>query len=191
MSRPNKQYNVHSKRPEIMRTALIIFITVPLIEMVVLIQVGGLIGAIPTVALVVLTATIGIWLLKLEGLATLARVQEKLDQGQIPGTELLEGIMLLVGGALLLTPGFITDVMGFTCLLPGLRRPLARWIIRRGVLRSMNFSGSSFTSGTFSDGTFSNGTFSNGSSTTRPTPPDQPSELDDKMIEGEFREEDK
>jgi UPF0716 protein FxsA len=168
-----------------MRTALIVFITVPLIEMVVLIQVGGLIGAIPTVALVVLTATLGIWLLKLEGLATLARVQQKLDQGQIPETELLEGIMLLVGGALLLTPGFITDAMGFTCLLPGLRRPLARWIIRRGVLRAMNLSGSSFTSGTFS-----NGTFSSGSSTTRSTPPGQQSGLDDKMIEGEFREED-
>jgi UPF0716 protein FxsA len=163
-----------------MRTALIVFITVPLIEMVVLIQVGGVIGVIPTVALVVLTATLGIWLLKLEGLATLARVQQKLDQGQIPETELLEGIMLLVGGALLLTPGFITDAMGFTCLLPGLRRPLARWIIRRGVLRAMNLSGSSFTSGSFSSG----------SSTTRPTPPDQQSGLDDKMIEGEFREED-
>jgi UPF0716 protein FxsA len=89
--------------------------------------------------------------------------------------------MLLVGGALLLTPGFITDAMGFICLLPGLRRPLARWIIRRGVLRAMNFSGSSFTSGTFSSGSF----------TTRSTPPDQQSELDDKTIEGEFREEDR
>ena len=167
-----------------MRIALIIFIIVPLIEMVVLIQVGGLIGAIPTVALVVLTATLGIWLLKLEGLATLARVQQKLDQGQIPGTELLEGIMLLVGGALLLTPGFITDAMGFTCLLPGLRRPLARWIISRGLLGAMNFSGSSFSSGTFSNGTFSSGSF-----TTKST--DQQSEPDDKMIEGEFREEDK
>ncbi len=162
-----------------MRIALIIFIAVPLIEMIILIQVGGLIGAIPTVALVVLTATLGIWLLKLEGLATLARVQEKLDQGQIPETELLEGIMLLVGGALLLTPGFITDAMGFICLLPGLRRPLARWIIHRGLLRAMNFSGSSFTSGTFSSGSF----------TTRSTPPGQ-HELDDKTIEGEFREED-
>jgi UPF0716 protein FxsA len=131
------------------------------------------------VALVVLTATLGIWLLKLEGLATLARVQEKLDQGQIPETELLEGIMLLVGGALLLTPGFITDAMGFTCLLPGLRRPLARWIIHRGVLRAMNFSSSSFTSGTFS----------RRSSTTRSTHPGQ-QDLDDKTIEGEFREED-
>ena len=144
-----------------MRNALIAFITVPLVEMIILIEVGSLIGAIPTVALVVLTATIGLWLLKLEGIATLARVQEKLNQGQIPETELLEGIMLLVGGALLLTPGFITDAMGFTCLLPGLRRPIARWIIRQGVLKAINVSGRSFrtdqpsqTSGTTIDGDF-------------------------------------
>ena len=144
-----------------MRNALIAFITIPLVEMIILIEVGGLIGAIPTVALVVLTATIGLWLLKLEGIATLARVQEKLNQGQIPETELLEGIMLLVGGALLLTPGFITDAMGFTCLLPGLRRPIARWIIRQGILKAMNVSGKSFrtdqpsqTGGTTIDGDF-------------------------------------
>ena len=144
-----------------MRNALIAFITIPLVEMIILIEVGGLIGAIPTVALVVLTATIGLWLLKLEGIATLARVQEKLNQGQIPETELLEGIMLLVGGALLLTPGFVTDAIGFTCLLPGLRRPIARWIIRQGLLKAINVSGRSFrtdrpspTGGTTIDGDF-------------------------------------
>ncbi len=121
-----------------MRSALVIFIIVPIVEMVILIEVGSLIGAIPTVGLVVLTATLGIWLLKLEGIATLARVQEKLAQGLIPETELLEGIMLLVGGALLLTPGFVTDAIGFTCLLPGLRRPIARWIIRQAAFRSLN-----------------------------------------------------
>ncbi len=149
-----------------MRNALIAFITVPLVEMIILIQVGSLIGAIPTVALVVLTATIGLWLLKLEGIATLARVQEKLNQGQIPETELLEGIMLLVGGALLLTPGFITDAMGFTCLLPGLRRPIARWIIRQGILKAMNVSGKSFRT-------------------------DQPSQTGGTTIDGEFIEEDR
>ena len=112
-----------------MRTALTIFIIVPLLEMVILIKVGNIIGAIPTVLLVVLTATLGIWLLKLEGLTTFASIQQKLTAGQIPETELLEGIMLLVGGALLLTPGFVTDAFGFICLLPGLRKPIARWII--------------------------------------------------------------
>lgn len=117
-----------------MPIALIAFIVVPIVEMVILIEVGGIIGALPTVGLVVLTATLGIWLLRLEGMATLARVQARLDRGELPETELLEGIMLLVGGALLLTPGFVTDAVGFACILPGLRRPIARWIIRRGVL---------------------------------------------------------
>ena len=123
-----------------MRIALIAFITIPLAEMFILIKVGEIIGALPTVGLVVLTATLGIWLLRLEGIATLRRVQEKLNQGQIPETELLEGIMLLVGGALLLTPGFVTDAIGFACLIPVLRRPIARWIIHQGVIRAMNFS---------------------------------------------------
>jgi UPF0716 protein FxsA len=122
-----------------MRIALIAFITIPLIEMFILIEVGAIIGALPTVGLVVLTATLGIWLLRLEGIATVGRVQEKLNQGQIPETELLEGVMLLVGGALLLTPGFVTDAIGFTCLIPVLRRPIARWIIRQGALKAMNF----------------------------------------------------
>lgn len=121
-----------------MRIALILFIIVPLLEMIVLIEVGSIIGAIPTVFLVVLTATVGIWLLKLEGMQTWARVQQKLAQGAIPETELLEGIMLIVGGALLLTPGFVTDTVGFICLLPGLRRPIARWMIRQAVFRSFN-----------------------------------------------------
>ena len=121
-----------------MRIALILFIIVPLFEMIVLIEVGSIIGAIPTVFLVVLTATVGIWLLKLEGMQTWARVQQKLAQGAIPETELLEGVMLIVGGALLLTPGFVTDTVGFICLLPGLRRPIARWMIRQAVFRSFN-----------------------------------------------------
>lgn len=120
-----------------MHFALIAFIVVPIIEMVILIEVGGIIGALPTVGLVVLTATLGIWLLRLEGMATLARVQSKLERGELPETELLEGIMLLIGGALLLTPGFVTDAIGFSCILPGLRRPIARWIMRRGVLQAV------------------------------------------------------
>ncbi len=114
-----------------MPVALLLFIGVPVVEMYILIKVGGIIGALPTIALVVLTATVGLALLKHEGLATLGRVQAKLDAGQLPDIELLEGIMLLVGGALLLTPGFVTDAIGFTCILPGLRQPLARWLISR------------------------------------------------------------
>lgn len=117
-----------------MRFGLLLFITIPIVEMYILILVGGQIGALPTIALVVLTATIGLALFRREGFATLHRLQTKLNQGEIPGRELLEGVMLLIGGALLLTPGFVTDAIGFVCLLPGLRQPLAEWLIRRGVL---------------------------------------------------------
>jgi UPF0716 protein FxsA len=124
-----------------MRLLLIFFIIVPIIEMVILIKVGGIIGALPTVALVVLTATLGIWLLKREGLATLTRVQQKFALGQMPETELLEGLMLLIGGALLLTPGFVTDAIGFACLLPASRRPIARWLTRQGLHGAINRMG--------------------------------------------------
>ena len=116
-----------------MRLLLILFIILPIAEMAVLIKVGTLIGVLPTIALVVLTAVMGVSLMRVQGLATLARVQEKLQRGEIPETELLEGVMLLIGGALLLTPGFITDTMGFICLIPGLRQPIARWIMARGI----------------------------------------------------------
>jgi len=114
-----------------MKIALLLFITIPIVEMFILIEVGGLIGALPTIGLVVLTATLGVWLLRLEGIATLNNVRTKLENGAMPEVELLEGIMLLIGGALLLTPGFVTDAIGFTCLLPFLRRPIALAIITR------------------------------------------------------------
>lgn len=117
-----------------MRFGLLLFITIPILEMYLLIQVGSRIGALPTIGLVVLTATIGLWLLRLEGLATLMRLQERVNQGEVPGRELMEGAMLLVGGALLLTPGFFTDAIGFVCLLPGLRKPIAEWLLNRGMI---------------------------------------------------------
>ncbi len=142
-----------------MRLALLLFITLPIVEMFILIEVGSKIGALPTIGLVVLTATVGIWLLRLEGMATLARVQEKLSRGELPETELLEGIMLLIGGALLLTPGFVTDSIGFACILPGLRRPIARWLMRRGLLGAVNIvrtrSNAGGSGGTIIDGEFS------------------------------------
>ena len=119
--------------------------------MIILIQVGGIIGALPTVGLVVLTAVVGVWLLRLEGFATLTRVQDKLNRGEIPETELLEGIMLIFGGALLLTPGFFTDFIGFVCLLPGLRRPLAARIINSAGFRTFHAGGSQFSAGYRSD----------------------------------------
>ena len=110
---------------------LLLFIAVPIVEMWILIQVGGEIGALPTIGLVVLTATIGLSLLKRQGLSTLMSARAKMDQGRIPAGELVSGVMLAVGGALLLTPGFVTDVVGFLLLITATRRWVLRQIIER------------------------------------------------------------
>ena len=114
-----------------MRILFLLFIAVPIIEMVLLIEVGGLIGVIPTIGLVVLTATLGIWLLRLQGMATWFRLQARLSQGELPGSELVEGGLLLIGGALLLTPGFFTDTVGFCCLIPFTRQQIAATLLAR------------------------------------------------------------
>lgn len=113
-----------------MNKFLLLFIAVPLIEMVVLIKVGQQIGALPTIALVILTAVIGIALLKQQGIAMLNRANWKLNHGQIPAREMAEGIVLAVGGALLLTPGFVTDAFGFICILPGSRHFLLNLVLK-------------------------------------------------------------
>ncbi|RMD78165.1 MAG: FxsA family protein [Gammaproteobacteria bacterium] len=113
---------------------LLLFVLVPLLELYLLIKVGSVIGALPTVALVVLTALVGSALLRHQGLATLRRVQETLARGGVPAMELLEGALIVVGGLLLLTPGFFTDALGLLCLIPPVRRRFLRWAVRRGLL---------------------------------------------------------
>ncbi|GAB2528335.1 FxsA family protein [Microbulbifer agarilyticus] len=104
-----------------MRPFLLLFIIMPILEMWVLIRVGEEIGALPTIGLVLLTAVVGLALLKRQGLSTILRAQQKMAVGELPAQEMAEGIFLAVGGALLLTPGFITDAIGFACLIPGIR----------------------------------------------------------------------
>ncbi|MDH3715523.1 MAG: FxsA family protein [Gammaproteobacteria bacterium] len=110
---------------------LILFIGVPLAEIYLLITVGGWIGAGWTVFLVLLTAVIGTFLLRQQGLSTLFRARQTMDSGGVPALELLEGLVLAVGGALLLTPGFITDAVGFACLLPLTRQLMVRIALAR------------------------------------------------------------
>ncbi|MBQ0795102.1 FxsA family protein [Zhongshania sp.] len=118
-----------------MRLLFLLFIGLPIIEMWLLIEVGAVIGALPTIAMVVTTALIGAALLKQQGIETLTRAQQRLNSGQVPATEILEGLMLAVGGALLLTPGFVTDAVGFVCLIAPLRRMLIAGLIKRGVMQ--------------------------------------------------------
>ncbi len=105
------------------------FLIVPIVEIYLLIKVGQVIGAGWTVALVVLTAVVGVWLLRLQGLSTLLRARQKLEHDELPAQELLEGVGLIIAGALLLTPGFFTDTLGFLLLLP----PTRQWLVRRIV----------------------------------------------------------
>jgi UPF0716 protein FxsA len=110
---------------------LLLFLLVPMLEIYLLIVVGGIIGALPTVMLVVLTAVIGAALARHQGLATLQRLQAAMARGEAPAIEILEGVLLLVGALLLLTPGFFTDALGFACLLPPSRRLLSLWLLKR------------------------------------------------------------
>ena len=110
---------------------LIIFMFVPVVEMWILIEVGGWIGALPTISLVVLTATLGLSLLKRQGLSILMSARRKIDEGSIPASELASGVMIAVGGALLLTPGFVTDAIGFALLIPQTRQWLLFKLIDR------------------------------------------------------------
>ena len=102
------------------------FIFLPILEMYVLIRVGGSLGAFNTVLLVLLTALIGIALLRVQGFRTIINARNKLGMAQLPAKEIITGIFLAIGGALLLTPGFITDFFGFLCLVPLTRRILLR-----------------------------------------------------------------
>jgi len=93
--------------------------------------VGSAIGIVPTVLLCIFTAALGAALIRIQGLQTLMRVQQKLEQREVPAVELVGGLILLVAGALLLTPGFFTDTIGFLCLIPKLREAIARRVVLR------------------------------------------------------------
>lgn len=113
-----------------MRLLLVPFVLLPLLELFILILVGSRIGAAPTIGLVLLTAAIGILLLRQQGYSTLLRAREKLAQGQVPAEEMLGGVFVAAGGFLLLLPGFLTDLVGLCCLLPPLRRLLLKRLLR-------------------------------------------------------------
>ena len=99
----------------------ILFVSVPIIEIALFIQIGGSIGILPTLLIVVLTAALGTWLVRNQGLATLSSLKNQVDSFQNPTQQLAHGAMILFAGALLLTPGFFTDGFGFLLLIPRFR----------------------------------------------------------------------
>lgn len=117
-----------------MRWALFFFIAVPLIEMLLLFEVSDQIGGLLTVFFVVMTAVIGVQVLKRQGFSTLTRANQRISSGELPAQEIVEGLLLAFAGALLLTPGFITDTIGFLCLTPPIRSLIAKKMIASGWL---------------------------------------------------------
>ncbi len=117
----------------------LIFIIMPLAEIAVLVKVGGLIGLWPTLAVVILTAMAGTWLLRLQGFQTWQRAQAALQRGEAPVAEVLDGMFLFAAALLMVTPGLITDTMGFLFLIPPVRHAVAKglvsWAIRTGRLQ--------------------------------------------------------
>jgi len=109
---------------------LVIFIVVPVLELAVIIEVSSKIGLLNTIATLVLVSFFGAWLVRRQGLATLRRVRRSLDRGVLPTPDLVDGAAILVAGALLLTPGFITDAIGLLLLFPP-TRSLVRGLLRR------------------------------------------------------------
>jgi len=123
------------------RVLFIFFILVPLGEMLLLFEVSERIGSLTTLGLVVATAVIGVQILKRQGFATLTRAIQKLQSGQLPAQEIVEGMVLAAAGALLLRPGFIPDPLGFFFRTGRLRRQVARSVVRSGVVKAMGSSG--------------------------------------------------
>lgn len=110
---------------------LLLFIALPAIELALLIEIGKRIGTLETLALIVVTGVIGATMARRQGLRVITRVQEQLARGEVPADSLVDGLMILVASALLITPGVLTDAFGFLCLIPGFRAFVKRDVVQR------------------------------------------------------------
>ncbi len=108
-----------------------LFIIVPAMELGLLIQVGIYLGTWPTLALIVFTGIVGAYLARLQGLTVLTRAQEQMSRGELPAGSLADGVMILVAGALLMTPGILTDALGFSLLVPAIRNRIKDGVLTR------------------------------------------------------------
>lgn len=123
---------------------LLLFILVPIIEIGVFIQVGDLLGLGLTLLIVFITAIIGVNLLKRQGLRAWADIQNSMAQGRVPALEMASAAQLLFAGGLLLTPGFVTDAVGFALMVPAMRIVLARYLMNHWTKKASVVSSSSF-----------------------------------------------
>jgi UPF0716 protein FxsA len=114
---------------------VLVFLVMPLVELAVIIQIGGAIGVLNTVGLLLLSSIVGGWLMKREGLGVLRRMQAAVAAGRVPGKELADAALILFGGALMVAPGFITDVLGMLLLLPPVRAVVRAALRRKLAVR--------------------------------------------------------
>jgi len=107
---------------------ILLFVVTPLAELAILVYLGTLIGVLYTIFIVATTGIIGAFLARKQGFATLSRIRSSIERGVLPTGDLFQGALILIGGLLLLTPGIITDLIGFTMLIPQTRRIIANWL---------------------------------------------------------------
>ncbi len=120
---------------------LILFIIVPVIELYILIEVGKKIGSLSVIGIIILTGILGAYLVKSQGFMILKKIQNDIDEGILPGNSLIQGAIILVGGILLFTPGFITDIVGFIFLMPFTRKVVKNYLLKwlKGKIKEGNF----------------------------------------------------
>jgi UPF0716 protein FxsA len=125
---------------------VLLFLVVPLAELYVIIQVGQAVGALNTIGLLILISAAGAWLVKREGMSVWRRFQRQIEAGAVPGKEIADGVMILFAGALLMSPGFLTDLLGIALLLPPVRAAVRGVLMRQaakraGIIRVERFRG--------------------------------------------------
>jgi UPF0716 protein FxsA len=134
VTRPSNPYTKENQLPILFLS----FLLIPVVEIWLLIEIGSVIGVGWTLVTIVVTALAGAWLVRSQGLAIFGRIQREMAVGRVPTGDMLEALMLLVAGAVLLTPGFFTDIVGFALLIPPLRKCLSRWVMTQAAVRVHN-----------------------------------------------------
>ncbi len=164
-----------------MRAFLLLLLLFPVLELFVLVKVGMSIGFLATFLLVVAGSMLGFFVIRVAGLATAMSARESLARGELPAQQMLDGLMMTVGGGLLVLPGFISDVLGLVCLLPFTRRLLVTQVSQRAQAQARRQRA-------FADDLHSNGPVNPGASHPGARRPDV---IEGEVIEGEFEHRDK
>lgn len=146
---------------------VVLFIGIPVMEISLLFKVGAAIGGFKTILFVIFTAVLGAYLVKQQGIATFTKFQQEANAGRVPAQQMLEGIALLFAGAVLLTPGFITDAVGFSLLIPACRRAIIGYMIRNGRFVATQQSASQYQSEQGANGTVIEGEYTASSDETK------------------------